>query len=119
MKRTIVTKAGVERLEAERPKPTLAVEYTIGGTEEAHVHQQVETARKRAIADMRKTLSSKGKQFRHDVPAAALKGYAQATFTQTTDARAAYVSAQRAKLEHARKQMRVRPSPNQAKRIEP
>lgn len=87
---TAVTREAVKRLEAQRPTSNAQLHYTIGGSVETIVHSNVNAEREAAIAAGNRLLAKASQDLR-------------AGFERSGgDARARYIRAQRALLEHPR-----------------
>ncbi|MEM1159362.1 MAG: hypothetical protein AAGJ28_00375 [Pseudomonadota bacterium] len=65
---TPVTRAGLERLKAERPKRNTALDYTIGGTVEAVVHSSLDAEREAAITTGERRLADVSTGIRRNFP---------------------------------------------------
>ena len=79
-----VTRAGIKRLQSERPTPKAEMHYTIGGTVETVVHSNVNAEREAAITAGSRRLEQSSRDLRADFK------------HPQGDARAAYVREQRA-----------------------
>ena len=89
-----VTRAGIDRLQAERPTPKAEMHYTIGGTVETVVHANVNAEREAAITAGSRRLEQSSRDLR-------------ANFKHPQgEARAAYVREQRALAEQWRARSR-------------
>ena len=62
----IVTKQGLEDLEAQRATPTPGQDLTMGGEVKTAVHQQVEMRREERIREMRARLNAASQQMQDD-----------------------------------------------------
>lgn len=93
---TPVTRAGLERLKAERPKRNAALDYTIGGTVEAVVHSSLDAEREAAITTGERRLADVSANVHRNFP------------KPSGEARAAYVRAQQQAAARTPQPVRVR-----------
>jgi len=104
-----VTRSHIRKLESERDKRNATLEYTIGGTTEAHVHSCVAAEREAAITQGSRRLRQASAKLRQAHVESVHQGRAKAQFNQAKDpSRAAYIRAQQRQAEQARQKQRAR-----------
>lgn len=90
-----ITKDGLEKLEADRPKHNAHLDYTIGGMRETIVHTNVEASRNYALNAGHRRMNELSEKVQTDHVFAANSGRAKAQFQASNDTSPTYAEMQR------------------------
>lgn len=90
-----ITKAALEKLEADRPQYNKTLDYTIGGTMETQVHTSLEASRNYALRSGHKRMHEVSEKLQTDHVFASNKGRAKAQFNAASKDRESYAERQR------------------------
>lgn len=90
-----ITKAALDKLEAERPKHNKTLDYTIGGTIETQVHSNVEASRNYALRSGHKRIREISDKLQTDHVFASNKGHAKAQLNAASKTQGSYAERQR------------------------
>lgn len=102
-----ITKGALERLEAERPKPSQNLDYTIGGTRETHVHASIEAERNYALNAGYRRFKEISEKLQRDHVFSANHGRAKAQFNATNNQKT-YADMQKEAAQKAQQKIRDR-----------